>query len=510
MGVAGVGWTQGTWAVGGSDSSCYALMAEAFATGKLQPRSSLADRVPWPDAPTTLAPAGFLPSPTRRGSAAPVCAPGFALVLTPFRWLLGPDGIFVVTPLAGALLVGLASFVAWGLAGAPAGALAALLVATSPIVLFQVVQPMNDILTATLWTGVLAASMMSGPRVRPAVMGSLTGVALLVRPNLALLGVVVACWMLLPNPTGGDFQGSSRRRGTRLSPFLVFSAFAAPGVLLAGALNWLLYGTPLTTGYGSPSALFSRAHIPVNLANYSKALVETQTPLLLLSAAAPLVCGRARPAWLALGLIGATSAVYLVYLPFPEWWYLRFWLPAIVPMLALASAVVVVVARRLLGEGAARLATAALAVLVGAHGIRSAQERHAFGLDQLEGRFRTAAAVVRDRLAPRTVVFAAWESGSVRYHAGREAIVWGALDPAWLDRALEWLVAEGYEPVFLVERWEEPQFRERFGDRASIGRLDWPPRFDIDRRVRIFYPADRARYFAGEFIPTEQVRQHMR
>ena len=43
---------RGTWAVGGSDSSCYALMAKAFAGGELQPHSALAD-APWPDVPRT-------------------------------------------------------------------------------------------------------------------------------------------------------------------------------------------------------------------------------------------------------------------------------------------------------------------------------------------------------------------------------------------------------------------------------------------------------------------------
>ena len=42
------------------------------------------------------------------------------------------------------------------LAGGMAGATAAILTATSPIVLFQVVQPMNDMLTAALWLAAVA------------------------------------------------------------------------------------------------------------------------------------------------------------------------------------------------------------------------------------------------------------------------------------------------------------------------------------------------------------------
>nr|MBA3268944.1 hypothetical protein [Acidobacteriota bacterium] len=103
--VCGIGVVHGTWAVGGSDSSCYALMADAFARGALQPTSTLATEAPWPGAPRTLAPGGFIPSPVRMDAASPICTPGFSLLLAPFRVAGGPDGIFWLTPLAGALLV---------------------------------------------------------------------------------------------------------------------------------------------------------------------------------------------------------------------------------------------------------------------------------------------------------------------------------------------------------------------------------------------------------------------
>ena len=54
------------------------------------------------------------------------------------------------------MLVLAAFAIARQLAGGMAGATAAILTATSPIVLFQTVQPMNDILTAALWLSALA------------------------------------------------------------------------------------------------------------------------------------------------------------------------------------------------------------------------------------------------------------------------------------------------------------------------------------------------------------------
>lgn len=82
--------------------------------------------------------------------------------------------------------------------------------------------------------------------------------------------------------------------------------------------------------------------------------------------------------------------------------------------------------------------------------------------------------------------------------------MWDALDPAWLDRALAWLASHGRPPAIVLESWEQEGFRARFAGQ-TFGALDWPPRYDLDRRVLIFLPADRARYQAGETIATERV-----
>lgn len=77
------------------------------------------------------------------------------------------------------------------------------------------------------------------------------------------------------------------------------------------------------------------------------------------------------------------------------------------------------------------------------------------------------------------------------------------LDSAWLDRCLAWLAEQGRAPYIMVESWEEPGFRGRFGDLSDIGKLDWPPVYEIDRVVRIYDPRDRARYHRGERVDTE-------
>ncbi len=477
---------RGTWAAGGSDSSCYALMAEAFAHGAVQPHLPLANEAPWPDAALAFAPAGFIPSPVRPAAASPVCAPGFSLLMVPFRWLLGRDGIFLVTPVAAGLLVWCAAVIARSLANAIAGALAAILVATSPIVLFQAVQPMNDITTAMLWTAVVAVAAGKHAH-RGLLVGVLTGVAVLVRPNLAPVAAVVAVWSLV----------ESRALFGR---FLLASA---PFVVLAALLSWVLYGHPLRVGYGSASDLFSVSYLSTNAAHYGRALLETQTPFPLLALACPWLVRRdqRRIVWLALGMTVVTIAVYLAYRPFDEWWYLRFLLPGLALAIALASAATTLIVRRSFVVAALGLALAILA-------LRTADAHDVFELQRLEARFRDTGEFVAERLPPNAVFFAVWQSGTLRFHAQREAIVWDSLAPAQFDRAARWLRERGLMPFVLVERWEEPRFRDRFTGASVFGALDWPPRYEIDRQVRIYALDDRDAYLAGRPVGTEYIWRH--
>jgi hypothetical protein len=499
--LAAFGVMRGTWAVGGSDSSCYALMAKAFAAGEVQPFSAIGVEAPWPDGSTTTAPGGFIPSPVRAGAASPICAPGFAVLMAPFAALFGQDAIFWLTPIAGAGLV-LSSFaIARRLAGGAAGVTAALLVASSPIVLFQVVQPMNDVTTAALWMWVfalLATDDAPNSLRRSRLAGFLAGLAILVRPNLAPLGIVAIALVLAREETRG-------RKNNSAGAVVISAIF---GIALMLSLNQALYGRVFGSGYGDISSLFSPSHVADNARNFSAALFATQHAVPILGLLAPLVFigGRRTVAAVLLAAAALTIGIYLLYRPYPEWWYLRFLMPALVIMLILASAVAVELASRARMRGLIPL----LAVLLAILGTREAGARDVFALQGLEGRYRDTAAVVSERLPANAVLITAWQSGSVRFHAAREIVMWDSLDPQWLDRAVEWLDQRGRKPFLLLERREEVEFRQRFRGRATIGGLDWPPRFVVNRQVRIFDPSDRVRYLAGESYATENISSSRR
>ena len=282
---------------------------------------------------------------------------------------------------------------------------------------------------------------------------------------------------------------------------------AVPFGLLVLWLNNGLYGSPFRTGYGQLGYLFGLSVVPLNASRYFGWLVETQTPFPLLAFAAPFVVAREkrRDAVLAIGLILATCFIYFIYTPFDDWSFVRFLLPAIALMIVLASAVTVHALTRVLPRhpGAPALIVSAITAGLAIFCVRTADDRLAFDMKHLEQRYRSAGLVVRDRLPENAVVLSVWDSGAVRFHGRKEALTWAGLDPAWLDRAVAWLEEHGHTPYILVESWEEPAFRSRFGNQSDIGKLDWPPKYEIDRVVRIFDPKDRARYDRGENVDTE-------
>jgi hypothetical protein len=490
-------WSWRTGAVGGSDSACYALMASAYAAGQRQPESALARRAPWPDATRVAAPGGFLPSASGNGAAVPVCAPGYGLLVAPLVLAAGRQAVHGVPAVTAALVVWLAFVLARRLAGPWAGLGAAVLAAVSPIVLFQAVQPMNDITTGALWLGVAAATVTG----RPLVAGLLVGVGLLVRPNLAPAAVtaVLACGALAAG------AADERRLWHAVRTMALASAAALPGVATALALNASLYGSPFRSGYGDLDVLFAWSHVPTNVSFYGRTWLATTTPAALLALATPFVVAPAMRlrGWVLVAFAASLSVVYLAYRPFSEWWYLRFLLPAVVLSIVLAVSALTTLCRRWGGLAASAVGALTLA-LMATGAWRAPEALDAFRLHRLEVRFPLTSSTVGAKLPASAVLVTGWQSGGVRFDPGNEVVMWDALDPAWLDRAIEWLAAEGRAPAIVLETWEEEGFRARFAGQI-YGGLDWPPRYDVDRRVHIFLPEDRARFRAGAVVPTERV-----
>jgi hypothetical protein len=335
------------------------------------------------------------------------------------------------------------------------------------------------------------------------------GAAILVRPNLVPLGVPIGMFLLFR---------PERTWGQRARAAATYAAASAAGCLAVAAVQDVFFGSPLSSGYGSFDALFGVANVWPNLQNYSTWLLNTHTPLIALALVAPFVVPGALGALL-VAMFAVNLALYLPYIRFADWSFLRFLLPTLPLALILAVAAVDAIAGRLLTAAAKRRSQSpyashgraqraiviAVSVVLAASFVREAVDRQAFRLRTLESRFERAGAFVRNRLPSNALVITSWQSGSVRFYGERKTLVWTALDPSWLDRAVTFVRTRGYEPYFLFERWEEPLFRARFQGTPD-GALDWPPAAEIGGQVRIYRPGDRERYLKGTAPPTEYAR----
>jgi hypothetical protein len=372
-----------------------------------------------------------------------------------------------------------------------AGLVAAMLLATSPILLFQLVQPMSDVPALAWWTVALLCAFSPG-RAAALAAGAAAGVALLARPNLLPL-VVPLAWFTAGWPV---------RQPRRLPPLAI--GLAAAGALLA-SLQWRIYGSPLASGHGAFSDFFSLSNVWPNIAVYASHLVrgETAAIVMALVAAAIALAGGRRPqehptagplapAATAAAVFGAAVVqCYLPYVVFRDWFYLRFLLPAFPLALVCVGALAAAAVSALPHPARALVLLAALTTATSTNIVVASREQ-AFNLREFEGRYR-AAGRYADAVLPReAVILAVQESGSARYYA-RPIVRWDLL-AVDLDAAVAALTAMHRHPVLLVEDWEAADLQKRFPS-SRIARLDWPPRTEIGSSVRVllFDPADRER-----------------
>jgi hypothetical protein len=484
----------GSFVAGGSDSYCYVHQAERWASGRLQLVEPLALDAPWPNAPRSFAPAGHVPSPTVPGALVPICPAGLSMLMALATLVGGPGAVFVVVPAFGAVL--LLATAAFGARFSPRVGLAStILLACSPAFLYQLFQPMSDVPAAACW--MLAIVFGTSTAKRAGILAGMAGaVAILIRPNLVPLGVVLGLFMLLR---------PERAWPLRWRTAAVYAVWCGAGCTVVALIQREFYGSAFSSGYGSFNELFSIDHVGPNLGRYARWIWETQTPFVALACLAPfLLPGPLTTfagAWLAVN-----AAIYLPYIVFDDWSSLRFFLPTAPLLLVLATACVDSIARRL---GArvwqSATVTAVLVLLVSWTSVGEAAHRQTFRLRDLESRFARVGSYVGSRLPANAIVFASVHSGSVRYYGRRLSVVWDELDPAWLDEAVTTLRERGFDPYFVLEAGEEAPFRERFGQDPSsvLAALDWPPLAEVGSQVRIYAPGDRERYQKGAAKPTE-------
>jgi hypothetical protein len=467
----------------GADAYGYVSQAHLWAAGNLVQHEPLSLRVPWPEPEWTFSPLGYRPG-LQRGTIVPAYPPGLPLLMAGFVVLFGRDGPFFVVPLLGGVTIVAAFLLGRRVAGDVCGLATAALLLTSPVFLFQLKEPMSDVPVTAWWLIAILLASSTVPWLI-ACGGLAVSAAILTRPNLVPLAAVLGMFVLLY---------SAKELWGRLLRASLFSAAVVPGCIAVAVVNAKLYGSPLASGYGSMSALFSIEYFWTNLSQYSSWLLDMETPFILLGVAGWFLLRRLEGSddGSRFGTNGRFSALfvvfamtlygcYAVYVPFDNWTFLRFLLPAISLLLLLSAVAVSDLGQRLHPFLARFLLVACFVVFLawrwdvtGAKPIRPHDRR-----------FAVIGEHVHDHLPPNAIVFSILHSGSVRYYSGRLTLRWDWLPPDWLDRSVAFLTANGYRPFLLIEdNWERTQFVQRFSGHSSVGSLGFPPVATYEGRTR--------------------------
>ena len=492
--VIGVAWNAGV--VGGADSYGYVSQAELWRQGIPILPQPFAAQVPWPNGDWTFTPLGYRVA-DGGGAIVPTYSVGLPLVMAGVKTVFGHVAMFWIAPLAGAVLVLVAYGAGRRLASPQAGLVAAWLTATSPALLGDLMVPTSDLLAAAALS---SAGLLLLRRSRLAVLlsGLAVTIALPVRPNLVPVAAVLGIWLLLAR--GPD--GRSHWRG-RMNDVLAFALAAAPGVLIPAWSNWHLYGSPFVSGYGGLSEIYQWRHLPVNLQQYPARLVDAHAWLTPVGLAAVLIPVRALWSGVrerrTLALVACFVAVLITQYLFydPVHGALRFFLPAW-PVLTVGVAQVALFVARPGWRGA--LVGLAIAVY-GANVVY--QTARSGGLDvRSERKYSSAGEAARARSERGSILFAMQHSGSARYYAGRMTLRYDLLDPAWLDRSVDWLSAQGVPSYALLDDWEVKDFKRRFAGQARVAQLDVPVFVYQGAVVTHFYDLTRPSSSRG---PTETI-----
>jgi hypothetical protein len=473
--VIAIGVTKGSMVVGGSDSYGYVSQAHVWATGMLRVSPPLdgerLEGVPY----SALVPLGYRLGADGR-SLAPTYAPGFPMLMAVFERAGGPGAVFYAMPLLAGIAAAATYLLGTILGGRSVGLLAALMLASSPTFLFQLTHaPMSDIATAAWWTLVLAL-LPRESRSSALLMGIAAGAAIVTRPNLVPLAVVpggLLVWNLIARHP---------RRGPAAARVILYAIGPLVASLTIASLNTYWYGVPTESGYGALAGeLFRWEYLWPNVANYSRSLLESQGPgiILALVGAAMLWRHIAEPpdgpmprrslvvAYLSFGLV--TYLAYAIYLPLSAWWALRFFLP-VFPLLFVSLSIGVM--RLSTFVPAYRRAVAVIAaVLILSQTTRFIRDMGVLD-SSLERRFAAIGTYVAETLPSRAIVFSMLHSGSVTYYSGRPIIRYDLLPPAQFRAIASDVSRRGYTPFILLDVSERADFVRTYGDPDRLGTLD--------------------------------------
>lgn len=464
LAVGAHGVALGTFTAGASDPYGYVSQAYGWASGTLPSPVPMTIDLPFPYSDPMQAPLGHKPG-QEPHTMVPTYPPGLPLMMAAALLVAGACGPYFIVPLCGVMLVWCTYRLGERVAGRATGTIAALVIATSPVVLHQNLMPMSDVPAGAFWTAALFFSF--GTRWRDtAASGLLAAVGLLIRPNLLLVAAVPLVEVLLAN------RGRQWWRRA-----LVYGAPLAPVVAAMAMLNTYWFGGPSNSGYGAASELYALKDVWPNVKLYGSWLLQSESWGVAV-AALPLVGALARGMNRAVirGCVlmcVATFACYVSYFQFEVWWYLRFLLPAggaFAVLIAAGFTSIARAARRPYGQA---VAAAAFALFVAAR-VSFGEDHGAYGsMREGERRYVDVGEFVDTHLPPNAAIVCMQHSGSLRFYSGRLTLRYDWMQKDWVKDVPAAVERAGYHPFLVLDGWETPAFAELWG-LPKDGSLPWP------------------------------------
>ena len=481
VGIVGVAF--GTHVASGADAYGYVSQAALWRQGSLHVSMPLSEQLPWPNATWSVSPLGYRPD-LIPNHIVPTYAPGLPLMMAGASFL-HPSATYWVVPVLGAILTWVTYRLGRAYGDHGTGVLAAFLMATSPVFFHQLVVPMSDVPAAAFWTTSILLTLTRNTGSWLAA-GLCAAMAVLVRPNTVPLALAPLLVFAL--------EWIGRRPVERLDWRLALAYLAGivPGAAFIAVVNASLYGSPFLSGYGQLGELYSWRYTATNVARFSRWLVQSETAVILFAGIGAIALwrrGQRQHVGLAAAVMALVTLCYVFYLPFDNWTFLRFLLPAM-PIAFVLCAVGTIRSYAGLPIG---VRTVAAIIIVGAAFVwRLDLARVALDFRHSEHRYVAAARYVADQFPQNAVFLTMQHSGSLRHYSGRLTVRWDGIEPEWFDRAPDVLRRAGYDPYILVEEAELSDFRARLGPRSRLGRLDWKPLVELPlaQTVRIFDPDD--------------------
>ena len=498
--VFGITVRYNTFAAWATDSGAYLSAGYAWADSDLFSPATFVNWAPWAADGHAEFPLGHVQGPIK-GTITGQYPLGYPLLIAAaLKFSDSPLTPHVVSPLLGALMAWCAFLLGQRMTSAWAGVFAALMIGATPIALAHTVIPFSDVPATAFWALAWLMSVRSGHGAALAS-GAAAAMAVTIRPNLAPLALVIAATVCFSE------RGTWRHAATRLV------AFGLTGIIGPLIVMWsqaALYGHPLQSGYRVPmDFFFSAERIPTNAALYPGLLAELHTWLAFggLLYVPFAVTGmrtseearvRGLLALSAVGLIVVNYGLYLPYLTYEGWYWLRFLLPAVLAMFLLLAAGLDALRLWLQRRWSTRVPIAAVAFVPALVVVWTALEhvQEPVGYERIHATERYLAEVL-----PAEAVILTFSHGGAWARATKRPIVrLDFIQPDALDRVIVDLRRRGYRPVFVLDTAVEGDlFTERFRNQR-YSRFTWPARAEIVSATSVFYydTADRELFYSGD------------